>query len=251
MLAGCGGGPPPRHYEPASYSYLTPLRIRVGSIETDDQWVPAAGVPDVSALSPLPPIDALRRMAQDRLIAVGSGGRAVFRIEDAGINRIGDQLQGHLGVLLDIYTSGNTRTAYAEARVARASIVTASGPEGLRSALYDLTKQMMSDMNVEFEFQIRHSLHDWLQDAPDSGPAVPAPVTAQPLDGSPVPPTPITPPVPLAPAPAFPPPGTPLGTPPGDSFAPMQLSPPPGNLGTIPQSLLPPPIPMDAAPPPR
>jgi len=232
VLAGCGDGPPPRQFEPASYSYLTPLRIRVGSLETDDQWVPASGVPDISALSPLQPVEALRRMAQDRLIAVGSGGRAVFRIEDAGINRIGDQLQGHLGVLLDIYTSENTRTAYAEARVARASIVTGSGTEGLRSALYDLTKQMMSDMNVEFEYQVRHSLHDWLQDAPDSGPAVPAPVIAQPLDGSPAAP-------PAPPAPPF--------TPQGDPLAPIQLSPPPGNLGVLPQSLLPP-VPLDAAP---
>ena len=28
-------------------------------------------------------------------------------------------------------------------------------------SLYDMTKTMMNDMNVEFEYQIRHNLKDW------------------------------------------------------------------------------------------
>ena len=31
-----------------------------------------------------------------------------------------------------------------------------------RTVLYDMTKSMMSDMNVEFEYQIRRNLKDWL-----------------------------------------------------------------------------------------
>jgi hypothetical protein len=205
---------------------LTPLRLKVGSIEIDDSWVPASGVPDISILSPWQPIEALRRMAQDRLVAAGSGGRAVFRIEDAGINRIDDQLQGHFGVLLDIYTSENVRTAYAEARVARASVLIGRGTENLRSALYDLTKLMMTDMNVEFEYQVRRSLHDWLDDSGESGPAVPAPVTATPLDGSGA-----SSPVPLAPPSVAPP----------SSGGPSSGGLPTGILGTLPQSDLPPP----------
>jgi hypothetical protein len=217
-LAGCGSDPAPRQFPPLTFTYLTPLRIKVGNIDIDEHWVPVSGEADISTLSPVQPADALQRMAQDRLIAVGSGSKAVFHIEDAGINRFGDQLQGHLGVELDIYTSDNTRTAYAEARVARASILVGSGVEALRAGLYDLTRQMMADMNVEFEYQVRQSLHDWLQEGGDSAPAVPAPVLQQPL-GSP------TAPVPL-PAPEGP---TPL------------MSPPPGTLGTLPRSLLPPP----------
>jgi hypothetical protein len=249
-LFGCSEDAPPRRYAAPSYTYLTPLRLKVASIEIDDSWVPAAGVPDISTLSPMQPIDALRRMAQDRLIAVGSGGRAVFRIEDAGINRIGDQLQGHLGVLLDIYTSENVRTAYAEARVARASILIGRGLDTLRSALYDLTKLMMTDMNVEFEYQVRRSLHDWLDNSAESGPAVPAPVTQTPLDGG----TPsnnsaIVGPTPLQ---APPPQSVPAFTAPEDS-PPIQRSPPPGFLGTLPQSDLLPPsslAPTSLAPPP-
>jgi hypothetical protein len=242
-LFGCGGEPPPRRYDPASYTYLTPLRIKVGTITVDDSWVPASGVPDISTLSPLQPIDALRQMAQDRLVAAGNAGRAVFRIEDAGINRVGDQLQGHLGVLLDIYTSDNVRTAYAEARVARASILTGSGTESLRSALYDLTKLMMTDMNVEFEYQVRRSLHDWLDNSPESGPAVPTPVTVAPLD-SPAPPSaPTAHPQNLAPNVSAP------EDPSATAFP--QMSPPPRILGTIPQSDVPTSdVPNSGSPPP-
>jgi hypothetical protein len=223
-LAACGSDPAPAQFPPLTFNYLTPLRVKVGSLDIDAHWVPVGGEPDISTLSPVQPVDALERMAQDRLIAVGTDGRAVFRVEDAGINRIGDQLQGHLGVELDIYTATNTRTAFAEARVARASILTGSGVDALRAGLYDLTKQMMADMNVEFEYQLRHSLHDWLQEGSESGPAVPAPVLQQPLDtGAP---TPLAPPMP--------PPETPGAQP---------MSPPPGILGTLPQSLLPPPQP--------
>ncbi len=236
-LVGCGEDVQPRRYDPPSYGYLTPLRLQVGNIEIDDSWVPASGIPDISTLSPVQPIDALRRMAQDRLVAVGDAGRAVFRIEDAGINRVGDQLQGHLGVLLDIYTSNNVRTAYAEARVARASVLTGSGTADLRSALYDLTKLMMTDMNVEFEFQVRRSLHDWLDKSPESGPAVPAPVLQAPLDGS-APATSVAPEAPTVLTPQFAPPSAPDSEPDGTG---LQMSPPPGILGTLPQSEIPPP----------
>ena len=48
----------------------------------------------------------------------------------------------------------------------------------IRPVLYDLTKGMMADMNVEFEYQIRRNLKNWLTEsaAPDT------PVEQAPLD---------------------------------------------------------------------
>jgi hypothetical protein len=42
----------------------------------------------------------------------------------------------------------------------------------MRALLYDLVSATMKDMNVEFEYQVRHSLPDWLQ---STAPAAPAP----------------------------------------------------------------------------
>jgi len=180
-LAGCGSDPVPENYPPLSYSYLLPLRLNVASIDIDDSWRPHPGTPDVSLYSPVRPLDALRQMAQDRLVAAGNAGRAVLHIDDASILHIGDRLDGHMVVTLNIYTSDGTRSAYAEAQVARRTTDIPSGPAGLRAALYRLTHEMADDMNVELEFQVRRSLRDWLLDT-TQGPAVPAPVIQQPLD---------------------------------------------------------------------
>jgi hypothetical protein len=49
--------------------------------------------------------------------------------------------------------------------------------DDLPSTLYDMTKDMMDTMNVEFEFQLRRSLGNWL--LPEGAPQ--APVQQQPL----------------------------------------------------------------------
>ena len=179
LLAGCvyTQTPPPSAvvYKPPAYSYLTPLRLNVATIEIEDSWAP--GPDDVGYLSPLRPLDALRRMAQDRLIAAGNSGRAVYRIEDAAIRRVGGNLDGHLAVQLDVYTSEGTRSGYAEARVARNT----TAPDALQQTSYTLARQMMNDMNVEFEYQVRHSLRDWLLLPSPPGSAIPAPVQQRPL----------------------------------------------------------------------
>jgi hypothetical protein len=172
-FAGCSTPPPPPDFPQLSYSFLRPLRLNVGAIDVDDSWAPAPGSSDVSAQSPAPPVATLARMARDRLVPSGASGRAVFTIEQASITNIAGQLNGLFRIRLDIYTSDGKRAAYAEAAVAR----TAPAPDdddAMPSALYDLTKHMMSDMNVELEYQLRRSLGDWLELGPATAPPPPA-----------------------------------------------------------------------------
>ena len=128
----------------------------------------------MSPLDPVQPVDALRQMALDRLQAFGPAGKAVLVIENASLTRDGDTITGTFAVRLDIYTSANIRAGYAEARVSH----THTGDVGdIRQTLFDMTKQLMDEMNVQLEYQIIHSLRDWL--APTS--AVPIGVQQQPL----------------------------------------------------------------------
>jgi hypothetical protein len=115
-------------------------------------------------------------MARDRLVPGGSLGRAVFVVDHALILRIPDGLEGALTVHLDVLTSEGTRAGFAEAQVSRRAVGIGSD---LRGALYDITRQMMEDMNVEFEYQVRRSLRDWLQEPTTAPP--PPPVERQPL----------------------------------------------------------------------
>jgi|UniRef100_A0A8J4HCI8 hypothetical protein len=181
VLAACSHTPSP-DYPLLRYTYLTPLRLNVASIEIDDSWVPDDPA-DVSRLSPESPEDALKQMAHDRLIASGTSGRAVYKIEDAGIRREGPWLYGHLAVKLSLSDADGQHTGFAEASVARnVGVPEEGGDVALRQTLYDMTKAMMDNMNVEFEYQVRHSLHDWLQETSPGSSAVPSPVEQQPLN---------------------------------------------------------------------
>jgi hypothetical protein len=230
-LAACSSAPP-RVYTPLRYDYLLPLRLNVASLTIESRFVPA-GANDLNALDPSPLVPTLTQMARDRLQAVGSSGHAVFVIKDATLARTGDGIRGSLDVELDVYGGEGTRAGFAEARVSR----TRTDDLGdMRSALYDMTKQLMDAMNIEFEYQVRRSLHDWLV----STSAVPAPVQQQALPPPPgaktapesLAPTSLAPAslapaslAPLAPMPTYPAPAP--GLPPS-SMSPY--SPPPSSL---------------------
>ncbi|HEX2941339.1 MAG TPA: hypothetical protein VHO91_09850, partial [Rhodopila sp.] len=88
-----------------------------------------------------------------------------------------DVISGTFEVSLSILDDTGARLGYATAQVHSEH----TGPvDNLRATLYDMTKSMMSDMNVEFEYQIRRNLTAFLTSstAPDT------PVQQQPLDPS-------------------------------------------------------------------
>ena len=85
-----------------------------------------------------------------------------------------------MAVHLDVFAGeGGDRTGYAEARVARRR-TSNDTDEDSRAVLYDFTTQMLNDMNVEFEFQVKRSLKDWLQATAGAAPP-PPPVQEQTL----------------------------------------------------------------------
>jgi hypothetical protein len=158
LLSACGGRSQ-RVYPPLHYGHLTALQLNVAAIQIEQRYVPSGVSPDVSQIDPMPPVQALRNMAAERLQAFGSSGRAVFVIQDASLIRQRNMLLGSFAVELDVYTSADTRAGFAEARVSR----TYTGDlDDLPTKLYDMTKEMMDTMNIEIEFQLRRSLRTWL-----------------------------------------------------------------------------------------
>ena len=184
LVAGCGGGEEPRQtFPPLRYDYLTPLRLNVAAIQVEQRFVPSGAAPDVSQYDPVTPLAALRAMAEDRLQAMGNADRAVFVIQNATLMRRGDTLSGQFAVELDLYTTPDNRAAYAQASVSG----TFSGDlDDLPGRLYRMTKDLMDRMNIEFEYQVRRSLGNWL--LPAGAPE--APVQQQPLTETPLPPSP-------------------------------------------------------------
>ena len=258
-LAGCGGDdvPAPGVVAPLHYDFLTKLRLNVGSIDIQDSAQPL-GPDDVSAKSPVTPDQALHQIAQDRLFAAGLVGRAQFGIDQASIVR-GAQggLYGQMAVHLEVTDAGGARVGYAEARVAQ-SHLPGSEDENLPTVLYDVTRKMADQMNVELEYQLKRSMGSFLAAAS----VVPSSVTAAPLTAAPLSPAPGAGGVPPAGTPGAdplaPPPGVgPLAPQTGASqtgspqtgavqmmpATPNPPGPPPGsdNLGAPPPQMSPPP----------
>ena len=260
LLAGCGGHEAAPEFAPPDYSYLPKLRLSIGTLAVEDHATQPSGPDDLAQTAPVPPDQALQRLARDRLIAAGTSGSGVFTIDQASITGSGGgALDGRLAVHLDILTAGGGHAGYAEAHVSRQFIPgTGTSDRGTRAQLYDLTRQMMQDMNVELEYQVRRSLRDWLVDAsgapaagveqqtlpppgppPYNAPPYNAPVTNMP-GGTPVGTTPVgvTPlgsaspgsgPVPLAPPSPEPAPSEPTSPELPDPATPPR-SPPPSFL---------------------
>lgn len=207
LLAACGGKER-QDFPPLRYNYLPPIRLNVAIITTEQRFYPSGMAPDITALDPVHPVEALRAMAEDRLQALGTSGQAVFGITNASLTREGDVITCALAVELSIYPTPGNRSGFAQAVVSRQHT---GHIDDLRGALYDITKVTMDAMNVEFEYQVRNNLQPWLVSA------LPPPVQQQPLET----------------APAEPPAGMPpMQPPPG-------ASPMPQSLGVMPMGTSP------------
>ena len=193
MLAGCADDAPPASYPPPSYDYLTPLRLNVGRIEIDDSWAPRGAARRVEHLAPVTPREALRRMAEDRVLAGGTAGRAVFVIEDAGIIRGPRNYEAALSVRLDMADDAGNRLGQATARVVQVRPVRGESERAVRDDLYAFVRELMNEMNVEFEFQMRRAMRDALQSTSSSAPE-PGPVETEALGGPGTPAAPSAPP---------------------------------------------------------
>ena len=182
FLAGCAGDKQPTKFAPLRYDYLSVMHLNAATLNIEDATLQNPVVGDIGNRAPTPPAQALRQMAQDRLVATGASGTAQFVIDRASIlHKAGGVLAGQMDVHLVLLNSGGTQAARAEAHVSQTLRPDLSkGDADSQANLYELTNDMMQRMNVEFEYQIRNTLKDWMTDA--GGTPVGSAIQSQSLD---------------------------------------------------------------------
>lgn len=177
LPAACGSRQAPEApLQPVSYGYLTPLPLQV-AVLTIDPGSPATPPGDIGALLSPSPAEAVRIMARDRVSAVGTAGTASFRVTQASLLRTGGAMTCQLACRLEVTGTEPGRGGFVEA-AARASV---SGADAARvQAAERLLRRTMDGLNVEFEFQAKRNLRDWLVPvAPGSRGALPAPAAGE------------------------------------------------------------------------
>lgn len=188
LLAGCagGGGAEPEPLPPLvrGYRHLTPIRLNVATVEIPE---PPATAVRVDLPAPLRPDAEMRRMAEERLVPMGTAGQARFLIQTAEFRREstgggGGLFGGSPGVRfavrmqarLEIVSGEGQRVGFVEAQATRQRTLPGGQSEAARnSAAEEVVRQAMEELNVEFEFQIRRALRAWLVEG-----AAPPPVGA-------------------------------------------------------------------------
>ncbi|MBO6037457.1 MAG: hypothetical protein J6P29_02715 [Acetobacter sp.] len=166
FLVGCADNTPPPSYPPLHYGYLGPIALNTRSLVIENHTLlnPVAG--NIGYESPVPPIQAVHQMAEDRLVAAGgtsSNKVARFVIDQASIvHEPGGNLVGKVAVHLDILNPNAQCVGYVSAQASQTLHPDPSQPIESPQNLYDVTRDMMRALNVEFEYQIRHGLKKWL-----------------------------------------------------------------------------------------
>ena len=176
-----------------SYGHLTPLRLKVASIEIVQ---PGAGTALlVQPPAPVSPGDVMTLMAQERLSPAGGPARAKFLIQTASLTRenaasgglfspASERYRCVMRCRLEIISPEDITLAFTSAEVRRDLTSSVSSEDDRARAAERAVKLAGQDLNVEFEYQLRRNLRSWLQLTAAPGAALPQPVERETLTRS-------------------------------------------------------------------
>ncbi len=162
-LASCGSTPPAPSYQPLDYSYLPPVLLKVAQVNVVNAYVPTPSQVQMAGMDPAPPADTLMAMLHQRLQPAGQPGTATVTVQSAYVDNVNGNLTGSMTVDLNLASADGHATGFTEASVSASQTAPdSSNPDDTRAALYALTKQLMTQMNVQLQYQIQKNLPSWV-----------------------------------------------------------------------------------------
>lgn len=177
LLAACQSAPPRPAPRPVVFSNFGPIVLNAGTIDVADAYRPM-GAKHVEGRSAVPPAEAVRRWAAERLQAAGGTGRVRVTIRDASIVEVAlptkkgisgyftnDQAQRYDGRIEVEITGEVPDTGNGGFRGVTRSTVTHSTTVAENISLADreatfleITRRMMDDLNARLDAGIRKDL---------------------------------------------------------------------------------------------
>ncbi len=161
-LAACSSEPPPS-FAPLDYSYLRPIVLKVANLTVVNNYTPGPAEAALEAQDPAPPGPTLLAMLQHRLQASGQPGSGTVTIQNVSITQVNGNLNGAMTVDVNLTSADGRSTGFAEASVNASQTAPDSGdPADMQAALYQMTKTLMNQMNVQLPYQVLHNIRSWV-----------------------------------------------------------------------------------------
>ncbi|MGE4480626.1 hypothetical protein [Acidocella sp.] len=162
-LASCGSTSPAPSFKPLDYSYLPPILLKVSQVNVVNSYVPTPSQVQAASMDPAPPADTLMSMLKQRLQPAGQPGTATVTVQNAYVDNVNGNLVGAMTVDLNLASADGRSTGFTEASVSASQTAPDSGnADDLRAALYGLTKRLMTQMNVQLQYQIQKNMPNWI-----------------------------------------------------------------------------------------
>ena len=141
LLAACQTAPLGYTPGPFSFAGKPPLRINVAEIRIVENYKPTLALPNVDHDFPVPPADAIRQWAKQRLVASGSSGVLEVVIDDASVKEVKlPKTEGIKGLFTD------DQEARYDAQV-NVTLRVFSGAQGLSDATGDIVISRSRSIN--------------------------------------------------------------------------------------------------------
>jgi hypothetical protein len=167
LVAACTSHPPTGNFAEITFEHLPDIRLDVDDIEVREDYVPPLAPPNVDHLFSPRPGSVAKRWARDRLVAAGTGRRALYIVHDASIveERLemksglsgvvtidqSERYTAHIAVEIQILEV-NRQAASLRAEATRSITVAEDVSVSEREKVwFQLTERTMQDLNAELE----------------------------------------------------------------------------------------------------
>jgi len=177
-LAACTTPPPAPRYPQLTFTHLPAFRLNAARLDVVEAYAPAPGARDVAAGMSVPPAEAARRWASDRLSPRGPAGEIVFTITDASVIEVplkrttglrgvvtddqSERYDGHLAARINI-SDGRGGRGEVKAEVSRSRTVAENISLNDRDRVwFEITDEMIKDLDKELDVAIRNFLQPFL-----------------------------------------------------------------------------------------
>ena len=174
-LSGCSTPDAQKQFPELTFNHLPPIRLDVAEIEYAPRYLAPANKPNIGHEFPTPPVVAAERWIADRLVAVGTRGKAIVTIREATATEARLPLKkGVTGafttdqewrydaivdIAVEVSDLDRQRSARANAGAKQTRTVGEDASLADREKVwFDLVEQLMKRFDATFEAQIRKDL---------------------------------------------------------------------------------------------